>query len=128
MTKKRFILVLVALLAVIGVGAVVLSSDSPSATAGRSDSGESGVLPTSGIGNIESGDIVISLNVPPRLKTLSEKLGVPMEELEKLSPEEVLQLVIDNANVLGVNVYKTVQNEAGEWVPVLIAKGRNGSE
>jgi hypothetical protein len=39
---------------------------------------------------------------------LSRVLGIPIAELQKLSPQEVQQLYIDNTDKLGVKVYRNI--------------------
>lgn len=124
MKKKSALFVVITLIALLGISAVVLVSDTADAKGSNLNAGEVQVVPTQSFQVVDGQGKVVYGGVPFRLTILSESLGIPMDELEKLSPEEVMQLFIDNAAKLEVNVYKSVQDKSGQWVPVLVAKGR----
>ena len=124
MKKKSALFVVITLIALLGISAVVLVSDTADAKGSNLNAGEVQVVPTQSFQVVDGQGKVVYGGVPFRLTILSESLGIPMDELEKLSPEEVMQLFIDNAAKLEVNVYKAVQDKSGQWVPVLVAKGR----
>ncbi|KKS07057.1 MAG: hypothetical protein UU59_C0014G0017 [candidate division WWE3 bacterium GW2011_GWE1_41_27] len=124
MKKKSALFVVITLIALLGISAVVLVSDTADAKGSNLNAGEVQVVPTQSFQVVDGQGKVVYGGVPFRLTILSESLGMPMDKLEKLSPEEVMQLFIDNAAKLEVNVYKSVQDKSGQWVPVLVAKGR----
>ena len=114
----------VVLITVIVISTVVLVSSASGSMGSGKNAGEVQVVPTQSFQIVDGQGKVVYGGVPFRLTILSESLGIPMDKLEKLSPEEVMQLFIDNAAKLEVNVYKSVQDKSGQWVPVLVAKGR----
>jgi len=51
-----------------------------------------------------------------RVMELNRVLGIPIEELNKLTPDELRKLFIENADKLGVNVYTATIDKDGNQV------------
>lgn len=57
----------------------------------------------------------------PRLIELSRVLCISMDELKKLSPDQIDQLIRQNAEKLGVKVYENTTDSTGKESPMLVA-------
>lgn len=80
-----------------------------------------GVEPTKSVTLVDSVKVEIGKQ-NPRLVELNRVLGISMAQLQKLSGAEVKDLIVKNAEKLGVMVYNTtVNSKSGEIQSVLIA-------
>lgn len=65
-----------------------------------------------------------SVGANRRLDELNRVLGIPMEELERMTAKEVHQLYLDHAEQLGIVVYKNAWDYLGREIPKIIAGTR----